>query len=205
MIAAWDVPKAAAIRRNRADGTQRTTGILGSARQFATGNFRHLVKRLRRSGRAVGKPFPGAIRYPGMDLSITLHEPARRAELFGPGDRHLRKIRESLGVRIQTRNSTLRLHGEPAAVSRAASVFERLQEMLKGREFLDDRLVEDLIGESAAADSPVAEDAITVFNREATVSPMTDGQRVYLRALAHSDLVFCLGPAGPASSRDSWA
>ena len=131
-----------------------------------------------------------------MDLSITLHEPARRAELFGPGDRHLRKIREALGVRIQTRNSTLRLHGEPAAVSRAATVFERLQEMLKGREFLDDSLVEDLINETVAADRPVAEDAIAVFNREATVSAKTDGQRIYVRALAHSDLVFCLGPAG---------
>ena len=131
-----------------------------------------------------------------MDLSITLGEPHRRAELFGPGDRHLRKIRELLRVRIQTRNSVLRLHGDPGAVARAAAVIERMQEMLQTREYLDDELISELIGETTKTDTPSSSEEITVFNRQGSVSPKTDGQRHYIQALGKSDLVFCLGPAG---------
>ena len=67
-----------------------------------------------------------------MELSVTLREPHRRAELFGPGDRYLREIRDMLKVRIQTRNTTVNIVGQPPAVARAAAVLEHLQDVLRG-------------------------------------------------------------------------
>lgn len=130
-----------------------------------------------------------------MELAVTLLEPHRRGELFGAGDRHLRRIRERLPVRIQARNSIIRLLGEPADVAKAAAIIERLQELLKQREYLDDEAVLDVI-ETIDRDEPEpAGDAIRVFSREAIV-PRTEGQRRYVRAMLEHDLVVCAGPAG---------
>ena len=69
-----------------------------------------------------------------MELTVTLLEPGKRAELFGPGDRTLRRIRDLAGVQVQARSATLRIIGEPDAVARAAAAVEQLQSMLRGRE-----------------------------------------------------------------------
>jgi phosphate starvation-inducible PhoH-like protein len=130
-----------------------------------------------------------------MELSVTLRDAHKRAELFGPGDRHLRRIRDSLGVRIQARNALVRILGEPAAVAQAAAVIERLQELLSKRESLDEELVDEVITGVERSEGVTDIDAIRVFGRDA-ISPKTEGQRHYLRAMLEHDLVFCVGPAG---------
>jgi len=130
-----------------------------------------------------------------MELSITLSQPHRQAELFGPGDRHLRRIREALGVQLNARNSVLRLAGEPANVARAAAVFERLQTLLLARGGLDEQTVCDVIDQLAAAEGGSDPAAIRVFSNE-PVRPKTRGQQQYVQAMLQHDLVFCLGPAG---------
>ncbi|MBL8877950.1 MAG: PhoH family protein [Phycisphaerales bacterium] len=129
-----------------------------------------------------------------MELVVTLLEPHRRAELFGVGDKHLRRLRNALGVQVQSRNTTVRLLGEPANVARAAALVERLQDMMRSREFLDDAAVEEAFAEVQPQRSNIP-DAITVFSRD-VVAPKTDGQRAYIRAMLTHDLVVCLGPAG---------
>jgi phosphate starvation-inducible PhoH-like protein len=131
-----------------------------------------------------------------MELSVTLHQPHRRAELFGPGDRYLRQIRDLLGVQVQARNTTVRLLGEPPNVARAAAVLERLQDMLRNREDLDEHAVRVAIAEVDEREQGDNPEALSVFAREALIGPKTDGQRHYLVAMLQHDLVFCLGPAG---------
>lgn len=132
-----------------------------------------------------------------MELSVTLSEPHRRAELFGAGDRHLRRIRELLDVRIQSRNATVRLTGEAPNVAKAASVLERMQKMLHGREFLDDAEVDQALAEVEEREAGAAgHEFLTVFARDAALTPRTDGQRAYVEAMLAHDMVFCLGPAG---------
>lgn len=130
-----------------------------------------------------------------MELAVTLLEPHKRGELFGAGDRHLRRIRERLQVRVQARNSIVRLLGEPSDVAKAAAALERMQELLRGRDFLDEDAVAAVIDE---IDSPAGDDpggAIRVFSRDA-ITPRTDGQRSYVQAMLDHDLVICAGPAG---------
>ncbi len=131
-----------------------------------------------------------------MELAVTLQEPHRRAELLGPGDRHLRQLRNALGVRFQARNNTLRILGDPPAVARAAAVIERLQTMLRRRPFIDEEAVEAALAEIDAHEGRSDPETISVFSRDARVKPKTDGQRHYVNAMLNHDLVFCLGPAG---------
>ena len=130
-----------------------------------------------------------------MEVSVTLRDPARRAELFGAGDRHLRRIRDVLGVQLQARNALVRVLGAPANVAKAAAIIEQLQDLLRTRPDLDDEIVDDIIAQVELTEGSTDLDAIRVFGRE-SIAPKTDGQRAYLRAMLDHDLVFCLGPAG---------
>jgi len=130
-----------------------------------------------------------------MELSVTLRDPGKRAELFGPGDCHLRRIRDTFGVRVQARNALVRVLGEPADVAKAAAVIDRLQDLLRTRSDLDEETVQDTIAQVEETEGTTDIDALRVFSREPVV-PKTEGQRRYLRALLENDLVLCLGPAG---------
>ncbi len=132
-----------------------------------------------------------------MELSVTLFEPQKRGELFGPADSHLRQIRERLGVQVQARNAVVRFVGEPAAVAQAAAILERLQTALRGREDLPaDALLHafDAV-QQQQHDGATHGHAIHVFSGD-TIAPRTPGQKRYVHAMLNSDLVFCLGPAG---------
>ena len=130
-----------------------------------------------------------------MDLSVTLREPHRRAELFGPGDAHLQRIRDAFGVKAHSRHALIRLSGPPADVAKAAAAIEQLQEALRQREYLDADFIDDVIAEVDQAEGGTDASALRVFARD-PVAPKTEGQRAYVEAMLRDDLVFCLGPAG---------
>lgn len=131
-----------------------------------------------------------------MELSLTLLAPHRRAELFGAGDRHLRRIREALGVQIQARHNMVRVVGEPAGVARAAAVIEKLQLLLQRRDYLDDDTVQGALDELERDSRPTRDDALSVFTRDAAIVAKTPGQQSYVQAMLSHDLVVSLGPAG---------
>ena len=130
-----------------------------------------------------------------MDLVITLEDPSNRLGLFGSGDRHLRMIRDTLDVRISARDSSVKLSGRTRQVSKAAAVIDRLQTLLRDRDHISEDLVVETIAEATEADSQERSDRIDVYAK-GSVAPKTDGQAEYIEAIAHHDLVFCLGPAG---------
>lgn len=132
---------------------------------------------------------------PLMELSVTLTDPNKRAELFGAGDRHLRRIRDAFAVRLNSRNDVVRILGEPADVAKAAAVLEKLQEMLRKRDLLDDAAVDDAIFDLEQTEGRTDPNVIRVFSRD-TIIPKTEGQKRYVRAMFENDLVLCLGPAG---------
>ena len=131
-----------------------------------------------------------------MELSVTLLEPHRRTELFGAGDRYLRRIRETFGVRIEARNLNLRVLGDPERVTQAVAVIESLQQRLRGRAYLEDDDVDAALAELHEKEAERDPDTLTAFVRGGAVRPRTEGQRTYIRSMLHRDLVFCLGPAG---------
>lgn len=118
--------------------------------------------------------------------------------LFGSADRHLRMIRQALGVQISARDSVVTLSGDNRAVSQAAAVLEQMQVRLKDVQHLTEEHVIDAIADAAqaSADQTDLDDGrIRVYGTNA-VEPKTEGQARYVQAVADHDLTFCLGPAG---------
>jgi phosphate starvation-inducible PhoH-like protein len=131
-----------------------------------------------------------------MELTVTLREPQRLGELFGPGDRFLRQVRDGLGVRIYARGGAVQILGEAPRVAAAAAVLEMMQDALRDQGVIDEQVVRNALLD--IEDRNQAPDAarLSVFARDASIVPKTDGQRAYIEAMLKSDLVFCLGPAG---------
>ncbi len=133
-----------------------------------------------------------------LELTITLENSGKRGALFGSGDRHLRQIRDSLGVQISARDTTVRLSGDAKAVGRAATVLEELQRVLRERDELGDEQVAQVIGYARQINElpQASPDVIDVYTRHTVIRPRTDGQNAYVEAIRTNDLVFCVGPAG---------
>lgn len=151
-----------------------------------------------------------------MEKTFSLPAGDARLATTGPAERNLKLIREALGVAVSARDNTLRIVGEPRAVSQAAQVVERLQQAARaGRTLGQAQLLEALSAASlrhapppAAVDggisavptddpAPIAPDgALDVYLPGRRVRAKTPGQLAYLKAIHDHDLTFCLGPAG---------
>ncbi len=133
---------------------------------------------------------------PPVELSITLENPQKRDVLFGPGDRHLRMIREALDVQIFAREGRIKLTGAAKNVSRAAAVVEHLQRAMRKRDTVSESTVAEAISNAAREEAKQASEVLDVYVSGQVVKPKTPGQGRYIEAMRTHDLVFCLGPAG---------
>jgi len=131
-----------------------------------------------------------------LEVKVQLDSTEAQLELFGPADSHLRRLRESLGVKVAARNNYLLISGRAENVSSAADVIDRMQKRLLRRGSLTLNDVEALL---ARADSPtVAQSSrtIAVYSQKKVIEPSTKGQLRYIEAMLANDLTFCIGPAG---------
>jgi phosphate starvation-inducible PhoH-like protein len=131
-----------------------------------------------------------------LELSITLEQPSRARQLFGPGDQNLRMIRDALGVQIFARNGKVKLTGGSKNVSRAAAVIEQLQRQLRTSGELGPDAVAEAISAAAQEQKDKASSVLDVYVSGQLVQPKSPGQRRYIDAVRNHDLVFCTGPAG---------
>ncbi|MFP4053119.1 MAG: PhoH family protein [Phycisphaerae bacterium] len=131
-----------------------------------------------------------------MELSIPLEHPARARTLFGPGDKHLRMIRDAMGVQVFAREGTIKLTGGAKNVSRAAAVIERLQRSMRKDRDLNPGDVAEAISSAAQEQKGKASEVLDVYVSGQLVQPKTPGQKRYIDAVRSHDLVFCTGPAG---------
>jgi phosphate starvation-inducible PhoH-like protein len=138
-----------------------------------------------------------------------------RVGLFGPAERNLKMIRETLGVNIAAREDVVRVRGEAGAVDAAHRVLTRLFEAGAHRRNLSRQDVLSIIseegsaswlaeGESGPAESTPARrgqttgwhESLDVYVGGRRVEPRSVNQEIYLDAMREHDLVFASGPAG---------
>jgi phosphate starvation-inducible PhoH-like protein len=131
-----------------------------------------------------------------VNLNITLEQPDKKLALFGSADRHLRTIRESLGVSIVSRDDELRISGEKDQVSKAVAVLDQMQRKLRRQDWLSTEDVGKALGEAQNHLREKSADEIDVYARGHAIKPKTEGQKAYVDAILHNDLTFCIGPAG---------
>ena len=131
-----------------------------------------------------------------LELTVTLDRPEQRLGLFGPGDRHLRLIRDSLGVQIFARNGQVKITGASKSVSMAAAVLQQLQRHQRQDENIADAHVVQALSNVAGQQEEGAGELMDVYAAGQLIKAKTAGQQRYIDAMRTHDLVFCLGPAG---------
>jgi phosphate starvation-inducible protein PhoH and related proteins len=131
-----------------------------------------------------------------VQLNIALEQPDKKLALYGSSDKYLRMIRDAFGVQIVGRNDDLRISGEKDQVSKAAAVFEQMQKRLRRQDWLSLDDVGLAIGQARDQIRERRADEIDVYTKARPIQPKTEGQKNYIDAVLHNDLVFCLGPAG---------
>ncbi len=127
--------------------------------------------------------------------TIPLLHPDEARLLFGPGDCHLRRIRESLGTTVVLRGDSIVLEGTEDQVHHTEDVFQHLRDIVKRDGIAHDAVVERILNQEITR-SPLAEDSIDLFEKAKRIQPKTPGQKIYVDAIRKHDLIFCKGPAG---------
>jgi phosphate starvation-inducible PhoH-like protein len=136
-----------------------------------------------------------------VNLNLAIDPSIDQAAFFGHADRNLKLLRELLDVHLSARNDTLRIGGEPAAVSRAAAVVAELQRFLRHHSHIEHDQIIALIRRTETeitheGGGPDEGGALDVTARGQLIHAKTEGQKRYLQAVTQNDLVFCEGPAG---------
>ena len=121
--------------------------------------------------------------------------------LFGEHDRHLARIEQRLGVSVVSRGNRLAISGPPSAAGRARDSLVYLYDRLRRGDAIDLGEVDAAIRLTTADDDRGAGDLfgaedLTISTRKRRITPRTQGQVGYLKALRDRELVFGIGPAG---------
>ena len=116
-----------------------------------------------------------------------------RLALFGRNDQHLGLIERKYGISLVARGDELRLNGPVESIRNATSLLNHLIERVRRGPVEPDEL-RSLIQQNPPPPA-VAERSIAKTYKT-TVRARTEGQSQYLHAMATSDIVFAIGPAG---------
>ena len=147
-----------------------------------------------------------------MEQVIAIGDEELLRALFGPSDRHLRRLRQRFGIDLVVRSEGLKLVGEAGAVDDAAHAIRRAigvwrrdgQLTEEGmRRILDDAGVvseqeaaPERNGESGAAQVHGGHAGARHAPLPDGVQPRTKGQDVYVEAMQQNAITFAIGPAG---------
>jgi phosphate starvation-inducible PhoH-like protein len=121
-------------------------------------------------------------------------------EFCGKNDQQLRDLESKFDVRIVPRGNTLKLIGSPEEVARVRETIDNLLSFSRGKNELSRQqrryAIESIRAEKKEDLKSIFNDKISVPLRKRAIAPMTAGQKRYLDAIRHSDIVFGIGPAG---------
>ena len=124
------------------------------------------------------------------------------AAVFGQQDANLRLIEDMFATTIVARDGALKVQGREA--DKAVQLLESLAEAARQGQAISEadlRHAGRAIKRDAGRDLGVLfSESILTSKRGARIRPRTAGQARYVQALARSELVFCIGPAGTGKS-----
>jgi phosphate starvation-inducible PhoH-like protein len=128
-------------------------------------------------------------------------EGADQLLLAGINDANLQELARTFGIRVVFRGDQVVLSGDVESVERAIPVGLHLIELARLRIPFDAGDISRFAAESDAQGqvglvSPEDEMRILLPGTRKVISPKTEGQRLYLEAIAERDVVISIGPAG---------
>ena len=135
-----------------------------------------------------------------MEQVVNVERMEQAVSLFGSFDENIRKIEEEYQVHVVSRDSQLKVTGEPEGVSRAVRVITGLLSLINRGETLSDqnvRYVMSLVEEGNEDKlTELTDDCICITSRGKPVKPKTLGQKKYIESIRGNTIVFGIGPAG---------
>jgi len=118
--------------------------------------------------------------------------------LAGVNDANILELERATGARVSLRGDTLTVSGTAEQVERAAAVVQGLLDIARTGEAVSVEDVFRFVQDGVPADSPLAggEGKIVLPGLRRAIAPKTQGQRDYVQAIATTDIVVSIGPAG---------
>ena len=119
--------------------------------------------------------------------------------IFGQMDENLHFIETSLGVEIIGRGNTVKVKGEKEKVEKAVEVFEKIKKYLKNKKNIEKSEILKLISEKKEEkEEKEIENDFNVYvnSRKKFITPKSENQKEYIKAIKEYDLVVGIGPAG---------
>lgn len=134
-------------------------------------------------------------------VELQIDNPNEAVMLLGMSDANITLIEETYGIQIITRGEVIQIVGDDAARKKDAhSVLEALLHVIRKNINIDQRDVATAI---EMANKGTIEYYAELYDEEIArntkgkpIRAKTIGQREYIRAIRHRDLIFGIGPAG---------
>lgn len=131
---------------------------------------------------------------------LFLHDIDEARAIFGSHDENLREIEDVLPVKISLRNDRLIIRGPREPVLQVEALLGQLFALLRQDIAVGQRDVVYGLRLILAGKEPnlieIYADIIISTSRGRQIRPKTHGQKSYVHALRHHDIVFAIGPAG---------
>jgi phosphate starvation-inducible PhoH-like protein len=131
---------------------------------------------------------------------LTVQDPNEAILLLGISDGNMKVIEQELNVQIITRGESIRIVGDPAKQQIAKQLIEQLLRVIRKGININQRDVSTAIEMSINGTleyfSELYDEEIARNVKGKSIRAKTIGQREYIQAIRHKDLIFCIGPAG---------
>jgi phosphate starvation-inducible PhoH-like protein len=137
-----------------------------------------------------------------MTETRTLHfDNARQVQSLYANDLQLlKRMEDSLGVKVTTREGWVKIEGEPEKIDKAQRVFDQLEEAQKKGVPIQKHEFQYALNSVNESRGDNLTDAvsmkITTSSRKPPIIARSAGQKSYLEAIDKHDIVFGIGPAG---------
>src|SRR5947209_11943854 len=137
-----------------------------------------------------------------MSETRTLHfENARQLQSLYANDLQLlKRMEDSLGVKVTTREGWVKLEGEPEKIDKAQRVFDQLQEAHKKGVAIQKHEFQYALNSVNESRGDNLTDAVSMkimtSSRKPPIVARSAGQKNYIEAIEKHDIVFGIGPAG---------
>ncbi len=131
---------------------------------------------------------------------IMIESPETMSKIFGKYDENIKLIEERLKVDVMVRGGALKIRGESRRVEAAVRVIEEMIRTIAGQGGITKDNTEYILTlQSKGLEkeySALNDDIICYTMRGKPIRSKTLGQKRYIDAIRHNDIVFGIGPAG---------
>ncbi|NLL06273.1 MAG: PhoH family protein [Clostridiaceae bacterium] len=135
-----------------------------------------------------------------VEVSLEFDRIEHAMNLFGNFDENLQMIEDSFGVKVISRDKSIRIVGDDEGVYKAKTVLQRLVDIASQGDIITKQSVSYLV--QLANENQL--DKVNGFNadyicltaRGKQIKSKTHGQKVYADVIRNNDIVFGIGPAG---------